>query len=404
MGKVYNCSKDNVIALILFVILFIIIDSPLANESPLRAGKLAYERKDYSTAVKLLTPLAESGNQDAQYNLGVMCAKGEGQTKDLACALSWYERAANQGHVMAQTNLGTAYLYGRGTARNPQKALHLYKRASNAGFSGATHNLGVMYRDGVGVQKDSLKAVHWFEKAIEQGEPLSSSALANMYANGDGISKDPQKAFFFYEKAAYSGDTHAQYNLSVILRDGLFGVKPNLMEARTWAHRAAIKGHSAAMFNLGSMLVNGQGGRRNLVGGYVWIELSISAHNKEKDSVSLKSAHQARVAVQPLINYDMLKLAQALMQRILKVRSVNTHTNDIRIVSVQHTDLSTGCKKMIIWNSAAIDTYGSRRDIPRDFCLIEPGANATESFLDGLASISDLGPYSDQALIEYWYY
>ena len=37
----------------------------------------AYERKDYKTAYKLLLPLAEQGDTEAQYNLGLMYFVGQ---------------------------------------------------------------------------------------------------------------------------------------------------------------------------------------------------------------------------------------------------------------------------------------------------------------------------------------
>ncbi len=38
----------------------------------------AYQNGDYATALKEWTPLAEQGDADAQYNLGVMYALGHG--------------------------------------------------------------------------------------------------------------------------------------------------------------------------------------------------------------------------------------------------------------------------------------------------------------------------------------
>ena len=49
---------------------------------------------------------AERGNASAQYNLGVMYAKGQGVRQDYAEAVRWYRRAAEQGDVQAQSNLG----------------------------------------------------------------------------------------------------------------------------------------------------------------------------------------------------------------------------------------------------------------------------------------------------------
>ncbi len=39
-------------------------------------GEATYKRGDYATALGELRPLAEQGHAEAQYNLGVMSAKG----------------------------------------------------------------------------------------------------------------------------------------------------------------------------------------------------------------------------------------------------------------------------------------------------------------------------------------
>ena len=53
--------------------------------------------------------LAEQGNADAQYNLGVMYDNGQGVRQDYAEAARWYRKAAEQGNAKAQYNLGSMY-------------------------------------------------------------------------------------------------------------------------------------------------------------------------------------------------------------------------------------------------------------------------------------------------------
>jgi len=59
-------------------------------------GAAAYLRGDYAAALKEWRPLAEQGYSDAQFNLGVMYAKGEGVRKDYPEAAKWFRRAAEQ--------------------------------------------------------------------------------------------------------------------------------------------------------------------------------------------------------------------------------------------------------------------------------------------------------------------
>ena len=67
-------------------------------------GLDAYNRGDYATALKEWTPLAEQGDVDAQYNLGLMYNKGQGVPQDYVRAHMWYNIAASTGEEVAIKN------------------------------------------------------------------------------------------------------------------------------------------------------------------------------------------------------------------------------------------------------------------------------------------------------------
>jgi TPR repeat protein len=81
-------------------------------------GFQAYERGDYTTALRFLRPLAEQGNARAQYNLGIMYDNGEGVPENDAEAVKWYRLAADQGLAFAQSGLGLMYANGKGLPRD----------------------------------------------------------------------------------------------------------------------------------------------------------------------------------------------------------------------------------------------------------------------------------------------
>ena len=60
---------------------------------------------------------AEQGDADAQLDLGVRYATGEGVPQDDAEAVRWFRLAAEQGDARAQFNLGVRYDTGRGVPR-----------------------------------------------------------------------------------------------------------------------------------------------------------------------------------------------------------------------------------------------------------------------------------------------
>jgi TPR repeat protein len=55
-----------------------------------QTGLEAYKRGDYATALKEWRPLAENGDAQAQFQLGVMYHNGEGVQKDDKEAVKWF--------------------------------------------------------------------------------------------------------------------------------------------------------------------------------------------------------------------------------------------------------------------------------------------------------------------------
>ena len=140
----------------------------------------AYNAGNYEKAFRLWKPLAEQGDADAQYNLGLMYDYGEGVPKDDAKAVYWYRKAAEQGHAKAQFNLGWMYANGEGVAEDGAKAFSWYRKAAEQGHAKAQVKLGAMYIAGEGVPKDDVKAVNWFRKAAEQGYAKAQEKVAEL--------------------------------------------------------------------------------------------------------------------------------------------------------------------------------------------------------------------------------
>src|SRR5438034_2225259 len=76
----------------------------------LESAKLAYHQKDYATAIKEFTVLAEQGNEDAQLILGKMYNLGQGVKQDRDQSIKWFRASAVQGNADAQFFLGSMYL------------------------------------------------------------------------------------------------------------------------------------------------------------------------------------------------------------------------------------------------------------------------------------------------------
>ena len=114
------------------------------------------------------TPLAETrqsadqGDADAQFDLGVMYANGEGVPQDYTQAVAWWRKAADQGHARAQNNLGVMYETGQGVPEDFTQAVAWYRQAADQGHAGAQANLANRYRlGGQGVPQDFVEAHKW---------------------------------------------------------------------------------------------------------------------------------------------------------------------------------------------------------------------------------------------------
>ena len=109
----------------------------------------AYDRGDYATAFREWLPRAQQGIVEAQYNLGLLYAQGQGVPQDDSQAIQWFRRAADQGYAPAQYSLGVMYTEGRGVSQSGAEAYFWFTLAA-ARFPPTereSHDIAVHNRD-----------------------------------------------------------------------------------------------------------------------------------------------------------------------------------------------------------------------------------------------------------------
>ncbi|MFZ2650168.1 MAG: tetratricopeptide repeat protein [Burkholderiaceae bacterium] len=152
-----------------------------ALADPLQDGIAAMQRKDYPSAIRLLEPLARSGNALAQLRLGLLHYHGHGVRESDAQALQWFERAAKQGLAEAQFHLGNMYAYGLVDpllGADPNRlAAQWYFEAARQGHAEAQYSLGIMFLTGTGVVQDEDEAARWIARAAAQGHADAAAYL-----------------------------------------------------------------------------------------------------------------------------------------------------------------------------------------------------------------------------------
>ncbi len=156
---------------------------------PLGIGDIEAAEKKF----KALLEDAKAGDPVAQNGLGVMYYTGEAISRapsgqvlnnDPELAAGWFFRAAEQGFADAQFNLGLMYANGEGVEKDMTQAVELFKKAAEQGHVDAQNNLGAMYFTGEGVERDEKKAIAWFEKAAAQGNVDAQANLDAIKAAG----------------------------------------------------------------------------------------------------------------------------------------------------------------------------------------------------------------------------
>jgi TPR repeat protein len=235
---------------IFFCLLFLYSTSIYA--ATYEEGKQAYLNQDYENALKILKPLAEDGNSQAQITLGLMYDYGHGVEKNAAESMKWYLMAAEQGVPLVQHDIGVKYFQGQGVEQNYVEAAKWWEMSSNAGIADSQFNLGLMYYRGIGIAKDYVKAAKLFDAAAEQGHGNAQYSLAVMYAFGQSKEKNYTTALKWFNKAAEQNVAQAQFNLGVFNENG-YGVSKDINKAREWYQLAADQGLQEAIEKLRSL-------------------------------------------------------------------------------------------------------------------------------------------------------
>jgi hypothetical protein len=179
--------------------------------------------------LRIILPLAEKGDPEAQVFIAYMYEGGLGVQKDFKEAFVWYEKAAAKGQVTAQFNIAYLYKNGLGVAKDDKQAAFWYEKAANNGFAPAQNNLAYMYEKGIGVTRNYPLAASWYQKAAEQSHKNAQINLAFLYENGLGVPKDIDKAIILYERALLATEKLSSDDVK-FARDRLDAIRASLIK------------------------------------------------------------------------------------------------------------------------------------------------------------------------------
>jgi TonB family protein len=248
----------------------------------------ALRRDDPSTAYTEAAKLAEAGDAEAQFVLGLLLDTGAGVRFDHPSARRWLEKSAAAFPPAAQY-LAWRFASGFGEERGvesaaqrwadapssepeldpavsrwlefregrlkpkfPRALLWMMNHASD-GDVVAEANLAMAYLETHWTTPNAAEHLHWLKEAALHKDAESAARLASYYEYGLMVTKDPAKALEYLRVAAEAGIAAAQFKLGEQYRTG-DGVAIDRDAALNWLRRAAAQDHVEALEKLSEML------------------------------------------------------------------------------------------------------------------------------------------------------
>jgi TPR repeat protein len=256
----------------------------------------AYRSNNYSEAVSLCKPAAESGDANAAFIMASLMAMEEFGVKDFAASVYWLEQAADNGHVEAAYNLGISYQNGHGVDQDFALAAKWFRLSANDGSAKAQRNLAMLYEKGEGLKQSDELAFYWYRQAAESGLVDSQLKIGLMYLEARGVSGSQQKGFDWIRKSAESGHEDAQLSLALLL-DG-----NGLGEGIQWYEQAAERNNIYALHNLAVIYLRGDQVTQDLDKALAYAERSVELGNSE--SRALKQDIEAALVEAKVGGFD----------------------------------------------------------------------------------------------------
>lgn len=219
-------------------------------------------------SVYWFTKLAELDDAGAQFNLGLLYAKGHGVARDFEKAAYWMKRAADNGDddasplaekyskaaeavknidecdAQAQADLAGVLmevarsLDQAGTDEEDyRQAFELATKSAKQNNGDGIWTLALAYEHGRGVDEDVSKAIELYQKGAAIGHAPSQHSLACYYLRGDVLEKDSKKGFELCLKSAEQGYGLAMRDIGRCYQFGN-GVEEDMNKAIEWFEKA----------------------------------------------------------------------------------------------------------------------------------------------------------------------
>lgn len=165
--------------------------------------------EDISKATELLQAAANQGFVPAWHSI----AKQYFEQKNYKRAWKWYLKLADSGDPNGQYYVGLFYLHGYHVTKSSHTALKAFEKAGALGSVDAWYEMGLIYNQ----DQNYTMAADTFEKAAILGHTDAMISLANAYQKGLGRELDLSVAASWYQKAVDAGNAQAKKLLDICI-------------------------------------------------------------------------------------------------------------------------------------------------------------------------------------------
>jgi uncharacterized protein len=144
-----------------------------------------------------MVALANKGNAEAQYHVGMMHNNGIGTQKDPKQAFEWFQKSTAAGDPLGAYKLGCYYdgQFAGVVPTDPNEALKYKLVSAKAGYALAQHDVAILYDK----QGNSEEALKWWKMAGDQGDPGALFGLSRSYSAGKGAPRDLSLSYAYFK-------------------------------------------------------------------------------------------------------------------------------------------------------------------------------------------------------------
>jgi TPR repeat protein len=217
--------------------------------------------KNVDKAIMWYKKSAIQSNPEAIYNIGHLYHSGIYIKKDKKEAFFWFEISAKLGSSWAQSMVGVYYNEGWIVEKNNDLSFQYFLNSAKQGHARSALKIAFMYEYGSGVEKSVLKSTHWYKLAAQLGNEDAYLFLGDAYLEGQGIEQDAAKAMYWFNKAAKSKSVLSKgaYERLGSMYNRAQGIPNNYVKAVEYYEKAVFADYFSSAFDLALLVLQGKG-------------------------------------------------------------------------------------------------------------------------------------------------